>query len=73
MEHPLIPSLDHLTEVQLSEKIAELNKKLGIAYRMGNAQLCNQLRLALDTYQNKYRDKLRKDGDTPFDNVIDIS
>jgi hypothetical protein len=37
MEHPLIPNLDSLTTQQLTDKIAELNKKLGIAYRGGNS------------------------------------
>lgn len=73
MEHPLIPNIDHLTEEQLTEKISELNKKMAIAHRMGNGHLCNQIRLALDTYRNKYHDKIRKDSDTPFTNVIDIS
>jgi hypothetical protein len=73
MEHPLITNIDHLTEQQLTDKISELNKKMAIASRMGNGHLCNQIRLALDTYRNKYRDKIRKDNDTPFDEVIDIS
>ena len=72
MEHPLIANLDDLTAEQLQEKISELNKKLGIAYRTGNAHLCNQLRMALESYQNKYNDRLRGSG-TPFDEVIDIS
>ena len=40
MEHPLIPNLDNLTAEELSAKISELNKKLGIAYRTGNSYLC---------------------------------
>jgi len=55
MEHPLISNLDSLTTQQLTDKIAELNKKLGIAYRTGNAYLCEQLRMALESYQNKYQ------------------
>ena len=73
MEHPLISSLDSLTTQQLSDKIAELNKKLGIAYRTGNAYLCEQLRMALESYQNKYQERLKGGPGTPFDEVIDIS
>lgn len=73
MEHPLIPNLDNLTAEQLSDKISELHKKLGIAYRTGNAQLCNQIRMAIESYQVKYQEKLRGTGGTPFDEVIDIS
>ena len=73
MEHPLIPSLDSLTTEQLTDKISELNKKLGIAYRTGNSYLCEQIRMAIDSYQTKYQERLRGTGDTPFDDVIDIS
>lgn len=72
MEHPLIPNLDALSADELSAKINELNKKLGIAYRSGNAHLCNQLRMAIESYQTKYQEKLRGPGGTPFDEVIDI-
>jgi len=74
MEHPLIGSLDELTTEQLLDKISELNRKLGIAYRMGNGHLCNQLRMAIESHQVKYREKIRKDTDSNnFNDVIDIS
>jgi len=72
MEHPLISNVDELTTEQLQEKISELTKKLGIALRTGNAHLCNQLRMALETFNNKYQERLRGSG-TSFDEVIDIS
>lgn len=72
MEHPLIANLDDLSTEQLQEKISELTKKMSIAYRTGNAQLCHQLRMALESYQTKYNEKLRKPGSN-FDEVIDIS
>jgi hypothetical protein len=75
MEHPLIPSLDDLSADDLLEKINELNKKLGIAYNTGNHHLCNQIRMALENYQNKYQEKLKNINSkgTSFDGVIDIS
>ena len=73
MEHPLIPSLDDLTEQQLLDKITELNKKLGIAYNTGNGYLCNQIRMAIESYQAKYQEKLRKSPGTEFNDIIDIS
>jgi hypothetical protein len=73
MEHPLIGSLEDFTPEQLLEKITELNRKLGIAYRMGNNDLCNQLRMAVESHQNKYQEKIRRDSDNNFDSVIDIS
>lgn len=73
MEHPLISNLDSLSVEELTEKISELNKKLGIAYRTGNGHLCNQLRMAIESYQTKYQEKTRKDSGTGFDEVINIS
>ena len=77
MEHPLIPSLDDLTLEQLGSKISELNKKLGIAARSGNAYLCDQIRMAIESHQVKYQEKLQalykgNNGDQ-FNDKIDIS
>ena len=73
MEHPLIPNLDDLTTQQLLDKITELQRKLGIAYNTGNSYLCNQIRMALESYQVKYQEKLRGSPDSGFNDVIDIS
>ena len=73
MEHPLIPNLDDLTEQQLLDKITELNRKLGIAYNTGNGYLCNQIRMAIESFQTKYQDKIRRDDNNNFDEIINIS
>jgi hypothetical protein len=74
MDHPLIGNIDDLTTEELGSKVTELNKKLTIAYRMGNNHLCNQLRMAIETYQNKYQEKLRKTNNgTDYDGMIDIT
>ena len=79
MEHPFIHGLDDLTVEELTAKISELHKKLTIAHRTGNGYLCDQLRMALDSYTTKQRQKLeeqfRKSGgdEDTFDNKIDIS
>ena len=75
MEHPLIGNIDHLTEDELSEKIDELNRKLNMAVRSGNGHMCNQLRMAIESFQSKYQQKLqeaRKGQSTNFDDKIDI-
>jgi hypothetical protein len=78
MEHPLLPSLDHMTLEELGSKISELNKKLSIAHRMGNTYLCNQIRMAIESHQVKYQEKTQalfnknKPGDN-FEDKIDIS
>jgi hypothetical protein len=73
MEHPLISSLEGLTEQQLLEKVNELNRKLTIAMSTGNGYLCDQLRMAIESYQNKYQDLIRNNPDNDFNSVIDIS
>jgi len=73
MEHPLIGSLEEFTPEQLLEKITELNRKLSIAYNMGNVHLCNQIRMAIESHQTKYQEKIRKNPDNEFNSVIDIS
>jgi len=75
MEHPLIGDVSGLTEDELSTKINELYQKLSIAQRGGNQYLCNQLRMALETYQNQYQQKLRKptaNGTPDFGDKITI-
>ena len=73
MEHPLISNLDSLTEQELLDKVNELHKILSIAMRTGNGYLCDQLRMAINSYQTKYQDRIRKNPDNNFDEIIDIS
>lgn len=79
MEHPLINNIDDLTLEQLQERVTELTRKVGMAHRMGNAQLRHQVQMALETYQNKLRERQqalwKKDDDagTDFSDRIDIS
>lgn len=77
MEHPLIGNIDHLTEDELTAKISELSNKLNIVSRSGNAHLCNQIRMAIDTYRSKYQEKLQSTykkemGDNNFNDKINI-
>jgi hypothetical protein len=77
MEHPLIGPLDELTLEELGAKVNELGKKLSIAARSGNGHLCNQIRMAMENYQNMYQTKLqdsykKAQGDSNFDDKINI-
>ncbi len=60
MEHPLIGDLSNLTLDELGEKIADLNRKLSIAMRTGNGHLCNQIRMAIESHNVKYQEKLQE-------------
>ena len=77
MEHPLIGSLEELTLEELSAKVNELTKKLSIAARSGNGRLCDQIRMAMENYQNMYQTRLQESykkaqGDSDFDDKINI-
>ena len=77
MEHPLIGNLDELTVEDLSKQVTDLNHKLTIAMRSGNSHLCNQLRMAIESYQTKYQEKVQSTyrkqiEDSNFNSKIDI-
>ena len=75
MEHPLIGDLSKLTLDELGEKIADLNKKLSMAMRTGNGHLCNQIRMAIESHNVKYQEKLQesyKKSDIDFGDKIKI-
>lgn len=79
MEHPLIGNIDNLTMEELQVKITDLQKKNLMAHRMGNAYLRQQVQMALETYQNKLRERQeaewekQKKAGTDFGDKIDIS
>jgi hypothetical protein len=75
MEHPLIGDLSNLTLDELGEKIADLNRKLSMAMRTGNGHLCNQIRMAIESHNVKYQEKLQesyKKSDVDFGDKIKI-
>jgi hypothetical protein len=77
MEHPLITGVDTLTVDELQSRIADLTKKFNIASRAGNAHLANQIRMALETFNTKYQERMReqwaKKSGPDFSDRIDVS
>ncbi len=76
MEHPLIGNLGDLTLEELHSKINELHKKLGIAARSGNGYLCDQLRMAIESYSARAREvqaKQYEEAQKNFDDKINIT
>jgi hypothetical protein len=71
MEHPLIGNLEELTPEQLTDKINELHQKLTVAMRTGNGNLCNQIRMAIESYTNKLREKQAKAWEETSQNFKD--
>jgi len=60
MEHPLIGDISQMKIEEITDRINELHRKLTIAQRSGNGHLANQIRMALETFQNQYQAKLRE-------------
>ena len=48
--HPLTNDLSKLTDDELHSKRSDLQNRLGFAYRMGHADMVNQLQLVLGDY-----------------------
>ena len=74
MEHPLIGDLSNLTAEELNTQISDLYRKLNIATQSGNGHMCDQIRMALESYQTKYQEKIRETTKQHnFDDKIKIS
>jgi len=75
MQHPFISNLDELTTQELSEKINDLYSKLRIAMSSGNSYLVNQVKMAIESYETKYQERLRQElgGDDNYETNVDIS
>ena len=48
--HPLTPDLTGFSDEELFTKKSELQNRLGYAYRIGNADMVNQLNLLIQDY-----------------------
>ena len=77
--HPLAPDLRKLTDDELQQKRGELQNRLMMSYRMGNADLVMQVQLLLGDYDielqtrnQKMMDQMSK-ASKNFGNIINIS
>jgi hypothetical protein len=77
--HPLAPDLSKLTDDELQQKRGELQNRLMMSYRMGNADLVMQVQLLLGDYDielqtrnQKMMDQMAK-ASKNFGNIINIS
>ena len=79
--HPLSPDLTKLTDDELYTKRAELQNRLGYAYRISNAEMVNQINLLIQDYMleserrnKKLLDDAQKSGRLgPDDTAKDIT
>lgn len=58
MQHPFINDLSDKTLEDLSKTLSDLNTKLNFAYRMQNGALINQIRMAIDSYNTEYKNRM---------------
>lgn len=72
MEHPLITNIDGLTIEELQNKVTDLTKKYAWATR-NNAHLASQIVMALETYQNKLRQRQQEQYDAAVRTSQDYS
>lgn len=81
MNHPLTGNLSDLSDTDLANKIAELNKRITFGYRTGNTAFVGQASLLLNDYMSEqkrrtdeYIKKLQDSDDTSkkWDDIIDI-
>jgi hypothetical protein len=80
MFHPLIADLTDLSSQELETKINELSRKYFIAARSGNADLGQQIIVALEMYKEQLRAKnlaaskvATQSGNKDLDDLIKIT
>jgi len=78
--HPLAPDLTKLTDDELYTKRAELQNRLGYAYRIGNSEMVSQINLLIQDYMleserrnRKMLEDAQKSGRLPPDGPKDIT
>lgn len=78
MGHPLTPDLSKLTLQELNDKYGDLLKRTTFAYRIGNADMIQQLQMLMEDYQTEIQarnakalEEMQKQS-KQFKNIIDI-
>ena len=78
MFHPLAPNLSELSDEELSNKQADLSRRLNQAYRFGPSGAVQQLQMLLVHYQEEQGRRIQKQMEdmanksANFKNIIDI-
>jgi len=78
MGHPLTPDLSKLTMDEVNKKYGELLARITYAYRIGQADMVQQLQMLLEDYQNEISLRNQRQleemskASKNFKNIIDI-
>lgn len=77
VSHPFIGDLSNKTLDELLETITKLNKQQQYMFRLGKAEMVNQIGMAIASFQNEYnkrqKDMWDKKTQQGMDKKIDIS
>lgn len=77
MPHPFIGDLSTKTLDDLLETITKLNKQQQYMFRLGKAEMVNQIGMAIASFQNEYNKRQKEMWDKKtqggLDKKIDIS
>lgn len=77
INHPFTGDLSSKTVDELLDTITDLNKKLQYMYRIGKADMVNQINMAISSYKMEYlkrqHEMLDKKNQHNMDKKIDIS
>lgn len=77
INHPFIGNLSQKSTDELLETISKLNKQLQYMYRIGKADMVNQINMAIASYKNEYSKRQQemwdKKNNHNMDKKIDIS
>ena len=76
MEHPLVGDISSKTIDELTSDIGSLQSKLNQAVRSGNGNLCQQIRMMIESYRSALKmkmdeqdKKLSDSGELNFDKI----
>lgn len=80
MFNPLLADLSTIKDIDIEKSITDLSKKYQIAARIGNNQLCFQIQIMIEQYQDELRsrnfNRSKKininDRETDLDTLINI-
>lgn len=76
MFHPLEEDLTKLSDIDLEDKIRDLNKKYVTAARLGKPELLTQISTFVTIYKDemskRYREKTKQQLDGDLDQLINV-
>jgi hypothetical protein len=76
MFHPFEEDLSKLSDMELEDKIRDLNKKIVTASRLGKPELLTQIEIFVTIYKQemskRYREKTNQQLDGDLDQLINV-